>query len=467
MSITSTGPRSTPSLQPGERVGGKYLVSRLLGQGGMGAVYLVTHETLETVFALKVLSRGSEMHQARFVREARILASLRSEHVAKVVDFGVMEEFGAPYMVMEYLPGADLAAHLEASSEPLRVRDAVDHILEACEGLAEAHGAGIVHRDVKPSNLFLSSRFDGSPIVKVLDFGIAKTEVAAHESALTSTQMVFGSPAYMSPEQVRSSKTAGPQTDIWSLALVLYELVSKRHPFQGDTPTSIVAAISADEPAPLPAEIGPNLWSVLEPALRKDPSRRPPTIAAFAASLAPFGGERGRIVLARIERLAASRTDSVQSTHAMLSGSPTAVRDASHPPPAVLADGPTPASARTTYGGTQPKRVSAAVLVLGGVVIVGVGAALGIRSQASHGTAPPTVLAATPQVVPEPVPEPMPEPMPEPVDAGSLLSLAASSTAAVLPAALAPAGKPRKSTGKPGAAIKPSATTAPRQGEFD
>lgn len=462
MSITSTGPRSTPSLQPGERVGGKYLVSRLLGQGGMGAVYLVTHETLETVFALKVLSRGSEMHQARFVREARILASLRSEHVAKVVDFGVMEELGAPYMVMEYLPGADLAAHLEASSEPLRVRDAVDHILEACEGLAEAHGAGIVHRDVKPSNLFLSSRFDGSPIVKVLDFGIAKTEVAAHESALTSTQMVFGSPAYMSPEQVRSSKTAGAATDIWSLALVLYELVSKRHPFQGDTPTSIVAAISADEPAPLPAEIGPNLWSVLEPALRKDPSRRPPTIAAFAASLAPFGGERGRIVLARIERLAASRADSVQSTHAMLSGPPAAVRDASHPPPA-FADGPTPASARTTYGGAKPKRVSAAVLVLGGVAIVGVGAALGVRSQASHGTAPKAVLAAAPQVLPEPAPEPAPEQ----VDAGGVLTLAASSTAAVLPAALAPAGKPRKSTGKPGAATKPSATTAPRQGEFD
>ncbi len=464
VSVTSTGPRNAPPLQPGERIGGKYRVQRLLGQGGMGAVYLVTHEALESVFALKVLSRGSEMHQARFVREGRILASLRSEHVAKAVDFGVIEEFGAPYMVMEYLPGADLSAHLEASAQPLPVRDAVDHVLEACEALAEAHREGIIHRDVKPSNLFLTTRIDGWPMVKVLDFGIAKTEAVGNESSLTATEMVFGSPAYMSPEQVRSSKTVGPQTDVWSMALVLYELVSKRHPFQGDSPAGVVAAIAADPPRPLPAEIGPDLWSAIEPALRKDPAQRPQTIASFAASLAGFAGERGRIVLARIERMGATDASASQATRAMVSTRPLPPAAVPTRPSSALAvpDEPLQASARTTFGPATRapvSRLGTLGLALGGLAIVAVGAALGLRAQSLRAAAPPLPVNLVASAASAALEVPAVQVGPAPAAASSAVAVSAS-----VPSGVSQPSKTHRPAAKP---PRGRSQTPPRQSEFD
>lgn len=428
----------------------------------MGSVYLVNHQSLGSELALKVLARGSAMHHARFGREARILASLRSEHVAKVVDFGFVDQLEAPYMVMEYLPGLDLSQVLE-TSEPLRPKDAVDHVLEACEALAEAHAEGIIHRDIKPSNLFLTTRFDGSPMVKVLDFGIAKTEASqGDDTSLTATTMVFGSPAYMSPEQVRSSKQVGPQTDIWSLAMVLYELVSKRHPFLGDSTAGIVAAIAADPPLPLPLDIGPNLWAVLEPALKKDPRERPQTIAVFARSLAPFATERGRIVLARIERLANRSVPGFEErqTHAMISSNDLAVANSTK---RSGNDGP-PASSRTTHGGGGPK-LGALPLVLAGLAIVGIGAWVGMRSRSvfsGTSTAPiesseavDSAVVSVPSVAPAVSVAPVASVAPTP--SGSAVPSAATSTPS----------KGRRPSGRPAGSDHPAGPTAPRQGEFN
>src|SRR5450631_1475295 len=182
----------------GELVAGKYRVERVIGRGGMGVVVAAMHEKLRQRVAIKMLlpeARASQNALTRFLREARAAASIRGEHVARVLDVGELEE-GAPYIVMEYLEGRDLAAIL-ADGGPLPPEEAVGYLLQACEAIAEAHGAGIIHRDLKPSNIFLTLRPDGTPLVKVLDFGISKALLAtAGEGTLTTASSFVGSPIY-------------------------------------------------------------------------------------------------------------------------------------------------------------------------------------------------------------------------------------------------------------------------------
>ncbi len=184
---------------PGTLLAGKYRVDRVLGQGGMGVVVAATHVYLGQRVALKFLLPQFLDNQTtveRFLREARASAALRGEHVCRVSDVGTLET-GSPYIVMELLDGSDLATIL-TSHGPVPVELASHYVLQACVGLAEAHGLGIVHRDLKPANLFVTRRPDGTPLVKVLDFGIAK---AQHDGSfdLTQTATVMGSPGYMSP----------------------------------------------------------------------------------------------------------------------------------------------------------------------------------------------------------------------------------------------------------------------------
>src|SRR5262249_28083437 len=151
---------------------------------------------------------------------------LKSEHVARVSDVGTLDN-GAPYMVMEYLEGYDLGQLVDTQG-PLSVVDTADFVLQACEAIAEAHAAGIIHRDLKPQNLFLTTRIDGRPFVKVLDFGISKLTASASSGenlSLTKTTAVMGSPNYMSPEQLRSSRNVDARSDIWALGVILYELL--------------------------------------------------------------------------------------------------------------------------------------------------------------------------------------------------------------------------------------------------
>ena len=269
----------------GEIIAGKYRVERQIGAGGMGTVVAATHLQLGTQVALKFLSdniKDSHNSIERFTREAKACASLRSEHVCRVTDFGMHAE--RPYIAMELLEGVDLARLLEGGAVDGGM--AVDFLLQACDGLAEAHAHGIVHRDLKPGNLFLSRRPDGTPLVKVLDFGVAKIP-QIEDTSLTKTSSVIGSPGYMAPEQLRSSKTVDTRADIWALGVILYQLVSKRHPFHAEAVTEIAVKISMDDPEPLPEAPEP-LRAVIMRCLEKEPEQRFPDIASLAAALAPF-----------------------------------------------------------------------------------------------------------------------------------------------------------------------------------
>jgi len=269
----------------GETIAGKYRVDRQIGAGGMGTVVAATHLTLGTPVALKFLSdaiKGSANSVERFTREAKACAALRSEHVCRVTDFGMHAEM--PYIAMELLEGIDLARLIEGGMIDSGM--AVDFILQACDGLAEAHAHGIVHRDLKPGNLFLTRRPDGTPLVKVLDFGVAKIP-QSEDTSLTKTSSVIGSPGYMAPEQLRSSKTVDTRADIWALGVILYQLVSKRHPFHAEAVTEIAVKIAMDDPEPLTEAAAP-LRAVIMRCLEKEPDRRFPDIASLAAALAPF-----------------------------------------------------------------------------------------------------------------------------------------------------------------------------------
>src|SRR6188768_2962187 len=204
-------------LREGHVLAGKYRIERVLGQGGMGVVVAATHLQLGERVALKfLLPQAIHNPEAveRFAREARAAVKIKSEHVARVSDVGLLES-GAPYMVMEYLEGYDLSTWLQQRG-PLPVEQAVEFILQACEAIAEAHALGIVHRDLKPANLFVIQRADGVLSVKVLDFGISKATGLIGSGDMTTTSAVMGSPYYMSPEQMGSTKDTDTRADIWA-----------------------------------------------------------------------------------------------------------------------------------------------------------------------------------------------------------------------------------------------------------
>lgn len=275
-------------IQAGAILLNKYRIERLLGQGGMGVVALAQHLQLHQLVAIKfllpeVLDKQTVVQ--RFLREAQASVRLKSEHVCRVIDVGTLET-GAPYMVMEYLEGRDLDELLRAEGRVFPAV-AVDFILQACEGLAEAHALGIVHRDIKPSNFFLTRRADGSALIKVLDFGISKTAAQIDEN-LTSTQSILGTPAYMSPEQLKASKYVDARADIWSLGVVLYQLLVGHRPFTASGFSELVIKV-ATEPAPLPEIALPQgLAEIVMRCLQKDPAARYQNVADLALALAPF-----------------------------------------------------------------------------------------------------------------------------------------------------------------------------------
>jgi serine/threonine-protein kinase len=302
--VSGTAPK------PGDLIAGKYLVNRALPAGGMSLVFSATHVELGIPVAIKFLladSSSSPDVVTRFLREARATVELRGEHVVRVYDVGRLET-GEPYMVMEYLLGRDLREELVRCG-PLPCGLAVDYVLQACEALAEAHARGIVHRDIKPSNLFLGQRPDGSALVKVLDFGISKIEAHAADLSLTATQSLLGSPQYMSPEQVRSSRQVDARTDIWSLGVVLYELVTGRVPFTAPTLPALSAMIVAD---PVPAlrtrcpYCPDELEAVILKCLEKERALRYADVGELAAALREFSGPVGRISADRASRISRS-----------------------------------------------------------------------------------------------------------------------------------------------------------------
>jgi serine/threonine-protein kinase len=289
----------------GDCVAGKYRVEKVIGEGGMGIVVAAMHLGLDERVALKFLRCDVPLigvSHDRFQREARVAAKLQSEHVARVLDCDTLPS-GVPYIVIEYLEGSDLARRLD-SEGPLAACDAVDLMMQAAEAIAEAHAKGIVHRDLKPANIFVARRDDGSECVKLLDFGIAKLFDTEDDSAVTETSAMLGSVRYMAPEQLRSARTVTGRADIWAFGVVLYELLAGKTPFERPSRAETSAAVLHDAPTPLVSylEVDAELAAAIHACLAKQPAERPPTIAALAEQLAPFGSDASRASLLQIER---------------------------------------------------------------------------------------------------------------------------------------------------------------------
>jgi serine/threonine protein kinase len=290
MARTSTAP-----VREGDLLAGKYRVERVLGQGGMGIVVAARHVELDQLVAIKfVLEEALDNEDAvqRFLREARAAVKLKSEHVARVLDVGKLDS-GAPYMVMEFLEGNDLAKILE-TSDSIAVETAADWIHQACEAVAEAHAAGIVHRDLKPENLFLTRTVGTSQKIKVLDFGVSKAMsggASGELSGLTRTRAMLGSPLYMAPEQMRSSRDVDARADIWALGVVLFQLLTHRWPFEADTMPELCLKVVSEPPlslAELRPDVPPELVAVIERCLDKNPAARVANAGELALALEPF-----------------------------------------------------------------------------------------------------------------------------------------------------------------------------------
>jgi serine/threonine-protein kinase len=293
----------------GTVISDKYRIDRIVGSGGMSIVLLAWHMELEQEVAIKILHGADVESDAakRFRREARAAARIRSEHVSRVLDVGTLPS-GSPYMVMEYLIGNDLAEEL-ARRGPLPVDEIVLYTLQAIEALAEAHAAGIVHRDLKPENLFLALRADGTRAIKVLDFGISKSIAPSTlaEMSITKTASFVGSPLYMSPEQMRSSRSVDNRTDIWSLGAMLYEAVSGRLPYYAESIGELCTRLLQDSPpalGELRSGLPAGFEAVVLRCLEKERDRRYSTLGELARALAPFTAG-GAVYADRAERVLA------------------------------------------------------------------------------------------------------------------------------------------------------------------
>jgi eukaryotic-like serine/threonine-protein kinase len=387
-------------IREGEILAGKYRIERILGAGGMGAVVAAHHLQLDSKVAIKFLLPDMLMSGeavARFANEARRSVKISSDHVARVYDVGALEN-GAPYMVMEYLEGADLRALLRERG-PLPLEDTVDFLLQAMEAIAEAHSLGIVHRDLKPANLYCIERPDGRLHVKVLDFGISKATdpVVGTNFVRTMTSTLLGSPFYMSPEQMDASAEVDARTDVWALGVILFELLAARVPFEGATIPEISIRIATRPPAPLRdfrPDVPEALEAVVSTCLEKNRERRFGTVADLALALLPFAPARSQ---ASVERIANTLRPKEART-----GTPSAPPRASYAPtvePRVETISPT---GRTTHGASR--RVSRGLFAaLGGLLVAG-GATAGVLfmgapgrwSGADAGPATGTVTAALP-----------------------------------------------------------------------
>ncbi len=325
------GPRLSPEEQPtqnfplvqpasgsmravpiaGDRVG-KYVVDSILGRGGMGIVVAARHERAgrSELVAIKLLhpkAAKDAVQVERFVREARSTVRIKSEHVVRVLDAGAEESTGSPFIVMEFLQGRDLA-YVLANFGPMPPKTAVDYIIQICEAAAAAHALGIVHRDLKPSNFFLTHRADGTALVKVLDFGISKAAQldGMPDPRLTETQAVFGSPTYMSPEQIRSSKNVDQRSDIWSLGVTLFEMLTRKLPFVADNVAGLLASVIADPPFTVShfrPDVPPGLEAVVLACLEKDAARRISSAGELARRLAPFASPAGAQLALQVQEV--------------------------------------------------------------------------------------------------------------------------------------------------------------------
>ena len=272
---------------------GRYRIDSVLGTGGMGIVYAATHAELGLPVAIKVIHPSlmdSLEARARFNVEARALAALRSPHALRVLDAGQLGT-NRCFLVTERLEGMSLAALLEANGS-LPVETAVDYVLQACAALSEAHQLGLVHRDIKPENLFLAQFRNSTSLVKLMDFGIARwIGEGARSGRITNPRSSLGSPCYQSPEQMENALEVDERSDIWSLGLVLYELITDCCPFEADTiQETCWKVLQGPRPSLAVARPGiePGLAAVVDRCLTRDRSKRFGSMRQLASALRPF-----------------------------------------------------------------------------------------------------------------------------------------------------------------------------------
>jgi serine/threonine protein kinase len=312
-----------PGVRQGDVLAGKYEVERVLGVGGMGIVVAARHVQLGVRVAVKFLLPAMLDHAeavARFSLESAAVVRITSEHVPRVIDVGTLES-GAPYIVMEFLEGEDLASWLVRRG-PLPTEEAVEFVLQACVGVADAHALGIVHRDLKPSNLFCVRRSDGRWLVKVLDFGISKRQEKESDlpfASVTRTGIAMGSPAYASPEQLRSARDVDGRTDIWAMGVILYELLAGTPPFAGEGAADLAIKVATEDPLSLStwrSDVAPGLEQAIGKCLSKKPEDRYADIAELALALLPFGNKRAADFAERVSAIliTAGLTTSVRPT---------------------------------------------------------------------------------------------------------------------------------------------------------
>ena len=371
-------------VEPGALLDDKYRVGRIIGRGGMGVVFEATNVALAMDVAIKVMRADFASKQAavdRFLREAKMAAKLRGEHVCRIYDVGMLAD-GAPYIVMERLEGRDLSKL--AGRSPLAADLVAPLIVQACAALGEAHAIGMIHRDIKPANLFVVRRPNGTACVKVLDFGIAKP--AEVDLQLTDTHSQIGSPPYMSPEQLRSARSVTPKTDVWSLGIVMYELVTGKRPFTGETPFEVALAVANEPLPPLPPSVPAELAQIICRCLEKDPDKRFPDVAALAHALEPDvptdAAASQILVMPTIER------DSVATVDSRPTDPPTTLRGAS----AVVETVPPPRKRRKWIP------ISIGLVVIGGWAAT----IFYLRSDGAPAAAPVVAPATTPTIVAPP-----------------------------------------------------------------
>ena len=449
----------------GDVIAGKYLVEGVLAVGGMGTVLRAWHQDLEQRVAIKVMLRELATNpeaEARFLREARASVKLRSEHVARVFDVSRLES-GEPFMVMEFLEGKDLSAVL-AERGPLPIEESVDMLLQAAEAVAEAHAVGIIHRDLKPPNLFLTHDAYGSPVIKVLDFGISKLHQPDSPNTgpgLTGISVVMGTPNYMSPEQMRSARSADARSDIWSLGAILYELLTGKLAFEGDGLTEVIAAVLTQptpRARPLRPEVPAQLDEVLARCLDKNPDARFASVAELVHAAAPFGSARAKVSQERVKlgpKVAAAKTTppitrpSLQIVEAEEDEAHAAAAVHSHP--THVAWGTAPASGDSAQ---EPKRRGSRLAWIAvAVAVTGAGAGwLGLRHSSAQVMTPSADEGHSLSSAPVPASQPPSAPI---VDMGAAPSRDGP------PQELETAGNQGRQPGARGSSPKPRESGAP------
>jgi eukaryotic-like serine/threonine-protein kinase len=276
-------------LQPDDVLDGKYRILRLLGEGGMGAVYEGINTRIQRRVAIKVL-HGTVKNNAdavqRFEREAQAAGRIGSKHIVQVLDLGDLPG-GDRYMVMEYLDGTDLTTRIRTHGQ-MSPRELYPLAVQVLEGLIAAHEAGIVHRDLKPDNIFIVPEGDYSDFIKILDFGISKFSATGGEFSMTQTGMVMGTPYYMSPEQAKGSRDLDHRTDIYSFGVILYEALAGQVPYNAETFNALIIKIVLEDPPPLAApksETDAAFYAIVQKAMARNRAERYQTAAELQGEL--------------------------------------------------------------------------------------------------------------------------------------------------------------------------------------